>query len=191
MGMLLNGQFTFFQEFLKHPLQIGSVIPSSRFLEQRILEISRIASAQTIVELGSGTGGTTRAILGAMPQSAKLLSIEINPHLYASVSKISDDRLIAHLGNACELKKILFMYDMRRPEAVISGIPFSTMSHSAGSQLIEAVSSLLVPSGRFVAYQVSKRVASLCRPFLGTGQMEVELLNIPPVRIYQWEKSAG
>jgi phospholipid N-methyltransferase len=191
MGMLLNGQFTFFQEFLKHPLQIGSVIPSSRFLEQRILEISRIASAQTIVELGSGTGGTTRAILGAMPQSAKLLSIEINPHLYASVSKISDDRLIAHLGNACELKKILFMYDMRRPEAVISGIPFSTMSHSAGSQLIEAVSSLLVPNGRFVAYQVSKRVASLCRPFLGTGQMEVELLNIPPVRIYQWEKSAG
>jgi phospholipid N-methyltransferase len=191
MGMLLNGQFTFFQEFLKHPLQIGSVIPSSRFLEQRILEISRIASAQTIVELGSGTGGTTRAILGAMPQSAKLLSIEINPHLYASVSKISDDRLIAHLGNACELKKILFMYDMRRPEAVISGIPFSTMSHSTGSQVIEAVSSLLSPNGRFVAYQVSKRVASLCRPFLGTGQMEVELLNIPPVRIYQWEKSAG
>jgi phospholipid N-methyltransferase len=191
MGMLLNGQFTFFQEFLKHPLQIGSVIPSSRFLERRILEVSRIASAQTIVELGSGTGGTTRAILGAMPQSAKLLSIEINPHLYASVSKISDDRLIAHLGNACELKKILFMYDMRRPEAVISGIPFSTMSHSAGSQLIEAVSSLLVPNGRFVAYQVSKRVASLCRPFLGIGQMEVELLNIPPVRIYQWEKSAG
>ena len=191
MGMLLNGQFTFFQEFLKHPLQIGSVIPSSRFLERRILEVSRIASAQTIVELGSGTGGTTRAILGAMPQSAKLLSIEINPHLYASVSKISDDRLIAHLGNACELKKILFMYDMRRPEAVISGIPFSTMSHSAGSQLIEAVSSLLVPNGRFVAYQVSKRVASLCRPFLGTGQMEVELLNIPPVRIYQWAKNGG
>ena len=191
MGTLLNGQFTFFQEFLKHPLQIGSVIPSSRFLERRILEVSGIASAKTIVELGSGTGGTTRAILGAMPPHAKLLSIEINPHLYASVSKISDDRLIAHLGNACELKKILFMYDMRRPEAVISGIPFSTMSHSAGSQLIEAVSSLLVPNGRFVAYQVSKRVASLCRPFLGTGQMEVELLNIPPVRIYQWEKSAG
>jgi phosphatidylethanolamine/phosphatidyl-N-methylethanolamine N-methyltransferase len=191
MGTLLNGQFTFFQEFLRHPLQIGSVIPSSRFLERRILEVSGIASAETIVELGSGTGGTTRAILGAMPQRAKLLSIEINPHLYASVSKISDDRLIAHLGNACELKKILFMYDMGRPEVVISGIPFSTMNHSTGSQVIEAVSSLLSPNGRFVAYQVSKRVASLCRPFLGTGQMEVELLNIPPIRIYQWAKSDG
>ena len=191
MGTLLNGQFAFFQEFLKHPLQIGSIIPSSRFLERRLLEVSGIASAKTIVELGSGTGGTTRAILNGMPQHARLLSIEINPHLYASVSRISDDRLIAHLGNACELKKILFMYDMGRPDVVISGIPFSTMSHRTGSQVIEAISSLLSPNGRFVAYQVSKRVASLCRPFLGTGQMEVELLNIPPIRIYQWAKSDG
>jgi phospholipid N-methyltransferase len=191
MGTLLNGQFAFFQEFLKHPLQIGSIIPSSRFLERRLLEVSGIASAKTIVELGSGTGGTTRAILNGMPQHARLLSIEINPHLHASVSRISDDRLIAHLGNACELKKILFMYDIGRPDVVISGIPFSTMSHSTGSQVIEAVSSLLSPNGRFVAYQVSKRVASLCRPFLGTGQMEVELLNIPPIRIYQWAKSDG
>jgi phospholipid N-methyltransferase len=80
---------------------------------------------------------------------------------------------------------------MGRPEVVISGIPFSNMSHSTGSRVIETVSSLLAPNGRFVAYQVSKRVASLCRPFLGTGQMEVELLNIPPVRIYQWAKNGG
>jgi phospholipid N-methyltransferase len=189
MAKILNGQFAFFQEFLKHPLQIGSIIPSSRFLERRLLEISGVASAGTIVELGSGSGGTTRAILNGMPRHAKLLSIEINPHLHASVSKIADDRLIAHLGDACELREILSRYAMGRPQVVISGIPFSTMSLRSGSQVIEAISSLLTPSGRFVAYQVSKRVASLCRPFLGAAQMEVEFLNIPPVRIYQWEKS--
>jgi phosphatidylethanolamine/phosphatidyl-N-methylethanolamine N-methyltransferase len=189
MGPLLNGQFAFFQEFLKHPLQIGSVIPSSRFLERRILEASGAASAESIVELGSGTGGTTRAILNEMPRHARLLSIEINPQLHASVRKISDDRLIAHLGNACELKKILGLYDMDRPDVVISGIPFSTMSHRSGAQVVAAISSLLAPNGRFVAYQVRKRVAELCRPFLGSGQMEVELLNIPPVRVYQWAKN--
>jgi phospholipid N-methyltransferase len=138
MGPLLNGQFAFFQEFLKHPLQIGSVIPSSRFLERRILEASGAASAESIVELGSGTGGTTRAILNEMPRHARLLSIEINPQLHASVRKISDDRLIAHLGNACELKKILGLYDMDRPDVVISGIPFSTMSHRSGAQVVAA-----------------------------------------------------
>jgi phospholipid N-methyltransferase len=189
MAKYLNGQFAFFQEFLKHPLQIGSVIPSSRFLEKRILDVSRVASAETIVELGSGSGGTTRAILNGMPPHARLLSIEINPHLHASVSKISDPRLIAHLGNACELKGILGMYGMGRPEVVISGIPFSTMSHRSGAQVVEAISALLAPNGRFVAYQVSNRVAELCRPILGAGQMEVEILNIPPVRVYQWEKN--
>lgn len=191
MAKLLNGQFAFFQEFLKHPLQIGSVIPSSRFLEKRILEAARVASAQSIVELGSGNGGTTRAILNEMPRRARLLSIEINPHLHATVSTISDERLIAHLGNACELKGILDRYAMARPEVVISGIPFSTMSHGSGHRVVEAISSLLAPNGRFVAYQVTKRVAELCRPLMGSGQMEVELLNIPPVRVYQWEKNGG
>jgi phospholipid N-methyltransferase len=191
MAKRLNGQFSFFQEFLKHPLQIGSVIPSSRFLEKRILDASGVASAKTIVELGSGTGGTTRAILNEMPRHARLLSIEINPHLHASVRRISDERLVAHLGSACELKRILAMHAMAHPEVVISGIPFSTMSHRSGHQVVEAISSLLAPNGRFVAYQVSKRVAELCRPFLGPGQMEVELLNIPPVRVYQWEKNGG
>ena len=126
----MDGRFLFFQEYLKHPLQIASIIPSSRFLERRVLEAAGISSVKTIVELGSGTGGTTRAILRAMPQDASLLSIEINPHFNALVSSIEDDRLIAHLGSACSLKEIISMYGLGSPEVVISGIPFSTMSHN-------------------------------------------------------------
>jgi phosphatidylethanolamine/phosphatidyl-N-methylethanolamine N-methyltransferase len=185
---LVNGRVAFFQEFLKHPFQIGSIIPSSRFLEERILGTAGIASATTIVELGSGTGGTTRAILRAMPKHAKLLSIEINPHLHTMISNIEDKRLIAHLGHACELKEIVSMYGLDALDVVISGIPFSTMKDSDGARVIEAISSLLAPNGRFVAYQVSKQVATLSRPYLGPERMVVELLNIPPMRVYQWEK---
>ena len=191
VNSLINGRLTFFQEFLKHPLQIGSIIPSSRFLERRIVEAAVIDSANTIVELGSGTGGTTRAILRAMPQHAKLLSIEINPYFHTLVSSIEDGRLTAHLGNACGLKEIISMYGLDAPEVVISGIPFSTMNRSEGSQVIEAISSMLAPNGRFVAYQVSNRVASLCRPFLGSEQIMLELLNIPPMRVFKWEKNSA
>ena len=191
VSFLMDGRFVFFQEFLKHPLQIGSIIPSSRFLEQRILEAAGIATVKTVVELGSGTGGTTRSILRAMPQHAKLLSIEINPHLHTMVSSIKDDRLIAHLGNACRLKEIISMYGLDAPEVLISGIPFSTMKQSEASKVIEAISSLLASNGRFVAYQVSRQVESLCRPFLGSGQMTVELLNIPPMRVYKWDKNGA
>jgi len=184
----VNNRLVFFKEFLKHPLQIGGIIPSSKFLEQRLLEISRVDSANTIVELGSGTGSTTRAILRAMPKSSRLLVVEINPFFHKLVSNINDDRFIAHLGNACRLKEIISIYGLAAPDTIISGIPFSTMSQSTGSHILEAVSSLLVPNGRFVAYQASKRVASLCRPLLGPEQMTLELLNIPPMRVYKWRK---
>ena len=185
----MDGRLALFQEFLKHPLQIGSVISSSRFLECRVVETAGISSAKTIVELGPGTGGTTRAILKAMPQRSSLLSIEINPHLHTLVSRIEDDRLIAHLGDANKLKEILTIYGLSAPEVLISGIPFSTMSQGSESQILETISSVLAPGGRFVAYQVSKRVACLCRPILGPEQMEVELFNIPPLRVYRWEKN--
>ena len=92
-------------------------------------------------------------------------------------------------GDALSLKEILSIYGLGAPEVLISGIPFSTMSRCSGSQILEAISLVLAPGGRFVAYQVSKRVACLCRPILGPGQVEVELFNIPPVRIYRWEKN--
>jgi phospholipid N-methyltransferase len=186
----LNGRFLFLKEFLKHPLQIGSVIPSSGFLEQRILDVAGITSATSIVELGSGTGGTTRAILRTMSRDARLLSIEINPRFHAMVGAIQDDRLIAHLGSAADLGKIISTYGLDAPEVIISGIPFSTLDTAEGCRVIEAVSSLLAPNGRFVAYQVSGRVATLCRPVLGPARMRLELLNIPPMRVYQWEKQS-
>ncbi len=186
---LTDGRLALFQEFLKYPRQIGSVISSSRFLEFRIVENAGISSARSIVELGPGTGRTTRAILKAMKPRSKLLSIEKNPRLHNLVSRIRDDRLIAHLGDAEGLMQILSIYEIDTPEVLISGIPFSTMSHDSGSRIVETISSVLAPRGRFVAYQVSKRVACLCRPILGPGKMEVELFNIPPLRVYRWEKN--
>ena len=189
LSFLRDHRMAFFHEFLKHPLQIGSIIPSSRFLERQIVEAGDVSSARTIVELGPGTGGTTRAILHAMNRDARLLSIEINLHFHALVSGIKDDRLTVHLGSARTLADTLSRYGMGAPDVLISGIPFSTMSDDAGTEILEKVFSVLAPGGRFVAYQVSKRVCTLCRPLAGPGKMEVQLLNIPPQRVYSWQKN--
>ena len=185
---LFSEGFTFFQEFLKHPLQIGSIIPSSPFLEQRLLCSANLRSARTVVELGSGTGGTTHAILRAMPAEASLLSIEINPQFHQLIRSINDSRLIPHLGDASELAAIISRYGLDAPDVVISGIPFSTMAHSTGERILRAIAETLSDHGRFVAYQVSTRVCSLGTPFLGPARVELELRNIPPMRVFCWEK---
>jgi phosphatidylethanolamine/phosphatidyl-N-methylethanolamine N-methyltransferase len=189
-GVQTDGRFTFFSEFLKHPLQVASIIPSSRFVERRIVETAGVDSAKSIVELGPGTGGTTRAILRAMAPQARLLSIEINPRLYDLVKGIRDERFIAHHGSAENLREIISTYGFDTPEVFISGIPFSTISRSSGSKILGAISSVLAPGGCFVAYQVSSHVASVGGPFLGTARVEVQLFNIPPLRIYRWEKDS-
>lgn len=182
---------TFFMAFVESPLQVGSIVPSSRHLLRRLIDVAGIASATTIVELGPGNGGSTRAILRAAPAQARILSIEVNPRLHALARNIDDKRLIAHLGDAMHLKEILFRYGLGAPEVVISGIPFSTMRMPSATRLIEEISTVLAPGGRFVAYQVSTRVAKLVRPFMGKEHMEVELLNIPPMRVYRWVRNCN
>ena len=179
----------FFKQFLKHPFQIGSVIPSSPYLERRVLEMAEVHRCKTVVELGSGTGGTTRAILARMPENGTLLSIEINPRFHNMVKKIEDARLRAHLGSAADLGSILDQYGLPNPDAVISGIPFSTMPEELGKNIIFEIARCLAHGGRFVAYQFSGKVSSLCNPVLGPCKKCLEILNIPPMRIYRWEKN--
>ena len=62
----LDKALAFFVRFLNAPKQIGSVIPSSGYLERRVVKLAAIPRARTVVELGPGTGGTTQAILAAL-----------------------------------------------------------------------------------------------------------------------------
>ena len=187
----IDDRVVFLQEFLRNPWQIASITPSSRFLERRIVALADIRSARVVVELGAGTGGTTRAILDAMAPGARLLCVEINPKFCALVRRIPDPRLVVYGGSACALHEALALNALAAPEAVISGIPFSTIGRTAGSQILEAISSALATGGRFVAYQWSRQVDDLSRPLLGRARVEVEILNIPPMRLYRWEKHAS
>ncbi|MGE3298245.1 MAG: class I SAM-dependent methyltransferase [Porticoccaceae bacterium] len=178
----------FLQQFLKNPRQVGSVIPSSRYLERRVVTLADIAAARTIVELGTGTGGITRAILGAMPMDARLLGIEINPRFQELLANCADDRLIPHAGSAEHLREILAQHGLSAPDAIVSGIPFSTMDRRLGTRILASIADALAPGGRFVAYQVSGQVARLALPVLGPARRQVEFLNIPPVRLYRWDR---
>lgn len=185
----LGDRIAFLRAFLRSPRQVGSVVPSSRFLERRLVSLSAVAQARTIVELGPGTGGTTRAILRAMPQHARLLCIEIDPTLHGLLCRIDDPRLIAHLGSAEHLPKILSLHGLPAPDVVISGIPFYTMDRTVARRILDGLAAVLPYGGYFVAYQLRDRVAQLCGPPLELASVELELLNVPPMRVFRWQKN--
>ena len=179
---------TFFKGFLDNPERVGSVIPSSRFLEQRIVDTAEIRQARLVVELGPGTGGTTRAILKALPPTGRLITIEINPDFAALLHTIDDERLVNHTGSAADILSILRYYNLANPDVVVSGIPFSTLPVTTGRAILHAAWSALAHGGRFVAYQFRSHVARLGRELFGNPDVSMELRNAPPMRIYRWDK---
>ncbi len=186
-----DSRIAFLQGFLKEPQQVGSIIPSSRFLEQRLVDLTQVAEARTVIELGPGTGGTTRKLLNAMRPDATLIAIELSPDFLPILRKIDDPRLIVHAGNALDLEQVIEEYGLSSPDVILSGIPFSTLKRDHGEKILRSVFDALAPQGRFVAYQLRDRVESLSRPIFGPAQVSVELLNIPPMRVYRWQKNAG
>jgi phosphatidylethanolamine/phosphatidyl-N-methylethanolamine N-methyltransferase len=178
----------FLRGFLTRPKEVGSIIPSSRFMERRIVKTAELLEAKLAVELGPGTGGTTRALLRNLAEDAKLLVIEINPGFCELLQRhIDDPRLIVHHGSATEIPAILAAHGLDAPDVILSGIPFSTMHESLGTDILRSVRDSLAPGGRFVAYQFRDRVHTLGVDVFGRARVEREILNVPPMRIYRWD----
>ena len=78
----------FFKRWLRHPLQVGSVFPSSRHLAQRMCRHVILQSGDFVVELGGGTGGLTRVLLENLPAS-QLIVVEKDPILCAYLEENS------------------------------------------------------------------------------------------------------
>lgn len=184
-----RGTVEFFRGFLRQPELVGALMPSSRFVERRLVRMAQAASAGVVVELGPGTGGTTRALLNAMPPGGRVLAIEIDPEFAARLRAWDDPRLIVHQGSAAGIGTALAEHGLDAPHAVVSGIPFSLLPRPTALTLIRTIWQVLAPGGRFVAYQYRGQVAVLGREVLGAPERSViELLNVPPTRFFSWYK---
>jgi phospholipid N-methyltransferase len=187
----VGDRLAFLRGFVRVPAGVGSVAPSSHRLEQRLVRNARIAEARTVVELGPGTGGTTRAFLRAMGREARLLAIELDPVFHARIAAaVRDPRLNVECGSAERIAELLAARRLPAPDAIVSGIPFSTMPAEVGERIAAAVHAVLAPGGRFVAYQVRPRVAGFATPHFGPPSRQWELWNLPPMRVFTWEKPA-
>ena len=184
-----NNGIAFLQGFLARPKEVGSIIPSSRFLEKKLVDIAGLATAKVVVELGPGTGGTTEAFLKAMPQDAKLLAIEISPEFARRLQeRFTDPRLIVWNGSAEHILQALDEHKLEKADAILSGIPFSTMPKEVAVNILRSIRESLTPGGCFVAYQFRDHVEKLGTPELGPAEEFSEVRNIPPVKIFRWRR---
>jgi len=179
----------FLRGFLAHPFEVASVMPSSAFLESRVVQAADLAQTRCVVELGPGTGGTTRAILRGLAPRARLLAIEVNPAFCDRLRRrIDDPRLVVQAGSAESLAEALRARGLPAADVVVSGIPFSVLPRDVAQRIAAAIHDNLAPGGRLVAYQCSADVAQYLTPHLGPPRTEWEWRSLPPMRVFVWEK---
>ena len=89
----------FFRGFLKHPVMVGSIIPSSDRLIEKMLAPVDWAKCKVFVEYGPGVGTFCRPILEKMAPDARLIAIDTNPDFIAYLdATILDSRFTAVEG---------------------------------------------------------------------------------------------
>src|ERR1051326_2520683 len=72
-------QWQFLRGFLKNPVMVGSIIPSTKVLIDKMLEPVDWANTRLFVEYGPGVGTFTRPILDRLSPDAALVTIDTNP----------------------------------------------------------------------------------------------------------------
>ena len=176
--------------FLRRPMTVASIVPSSRWLTRRIAQATVCDGTRVVVELGPGTGVVTRALLEALPRDGRVLALELEPDFAERLAEEPDPRLLVHQGNAVDLRAIAGEHGLPRVDAIVSGIPFSTLGPELGGQVLRAAWSVLAPGGRFVAYQFRPHVDRFATPLFGPPDVEFEPRNVPPMSVYRWHKPA-
>lgn len=176
---------------------IASITPTSQFGIRRILKTLDFSTARVVVEYGPGLGVITRELLKRMMPNTKLIVIETNPVFARSLSgRIDDERLSVINDSAENVLQILKDHQEQTADCIISGIPFSLFPLALKDRILLNTKEALGEKGRFYVYQflVASRkkddIQHKLAEHMTIVRKEMEILNIPPLRIYEAANSS-
>ncbi len=181
----------FFEGFLKHPVMVGSIIPSSRFTITKMLDPVDWDECRLFVEYGPGVGTFCQPVLDRLRRDGALIVIDTNPLFIDYLRKtIADSRFTAVLGSAADVREIIEAHGHAHADYVLSGLPFSTLPDGVGPAIARATHEVLRPGGAFLVYQFSARARDFMARHFRRIDHGFEALNIPPCRLFWGWKEA-
>jgi phospholipid N-methyltransferase len=140
-----------FRQFLRRPMEVAAIAPSSRFLAERMADSLPLQTAQTVLELGPGTGSLTAAVLPRLRPGTRFLAIEKSPDLLR-VWQQRFPTLEGVAGDVADLKSICAARGITEVDCIVSGLPWPSFPLSLQNQAIGAVAELLKPGGQMATF---------------------------------------
>jgi phosphatidylethanolamine/phosphatidyl-N-methylethanolamine N-methyltransferase len=186
--------WTFFRQWLKNPLAIAAISPSSRQLARRMVAELPIGTRR-VVELGGGTGVFTQALLDHGIAPPDLMVVELNEELHHHLRRRFPGAHVvcADARDLPDVARKTGFVDDAPVDAVISGLGLLSMPRATQQSIVEAAFAVMQPEGRLIQFTygpaspVSKEVLESLD--LNARRGNVAWWNMPPATVYVYSRN--
>ncbi|TGD79649.1 class I SAM-dependent methyltransferase [Hymenobacter wooponensis] len=176
---------SFVEEFFRNPAMVGSLVPSSPELTEKVMEAIDFTQARCIVEYGPGTGVFTDALMKRRRAETVLVLVETNESFSQLLQERYQGQPNVHIiqGSAENTPDYLQRLDLPQPDYVVCGLPFSSLPLRLGWRILEHTQHVLEPTGKLILFQYTLLNTRLFERFFQPVHQEHVLLNLPPAYV--------
>jgi phosphatidylethanolamine/phosphatidyl-N-methylethanolamine N-methyltransferase len=185
----------FLQGFIKNPLKVGAISPSSPDLAVKMIEGVDADENNVAVEIGCGTGAITKFLQDVIPNRKSFLGIEIDKGFVDNLQK-DFPKLQFVCGDARETEAILKENGFGKVSYIISGLPFVVLPKEVSSGILAEVDKLMKNGCMFRTFQYAhgyhlppavKFRDELDKKYGKCKRSSLILMNVPPVYTLTWK----
>jgi len=190
----MNENIQFLQAFLKNPLKVGAVAPSSPDLAWQMLEGILPDKDNVVIELGVGTGAITKYVAEILPDNDSYLGIELDTKLVSSL-KVRYPEMNIVEGNACDVSSIHKESALGKASYILCCLPFVTLPEEVAARILSEVENYMQQGCMFRAFQYAHgyytpsalRLRKFMRDRYGNSKRSrLVAKNVPPAYTLTW-----
>jgi len=184
----------FLQAFLKNPLKVGAIAPSSPELAAEMLQGIQPDDHNIVLELGVGTGAITKFLREAIPSKDSYLGIELDGDLVSSLNENFPDMNII-CGNAAEAYKIHAESGLGKVRYVVCCLPFVSLPKEISESVLAEIEKFMGEGCELRLFQYAHgyylppaiRLREFLKNRYGKSKRSPLILkNVPPAFTLTW-----
>jgi phosphatidylethanolamine/phosphatidyl-N-methylethanolamine N-methyltransferase len=190
----MNENLQFLQAFLKNPLKVGAIAPSSPELAAEMLEGIRPNADNIVLELGVGTGAITKYLAPVVPNRSSYLGIELDGDLVRTLSRRFPDLNIV-CGNAADAYSIHRETGLGKVRFVVCCLPFVSLPKEVSDSVLAEIEKFMDEGCVFRIIQnahgyylpPARKLREYLKKRYGRSQRsQLVMKNLPPSYTLTW-----
>lgn len=185
-------KLSFIKQYITKPRTVGAILPSSKYLADKMVEGIDFSSARYIVEYGPGTGVFTDKMLKERKQETMLLLLERNEAFCSLLKeKYKEEPNLYIINDSAEsIGKYMEKYGEPCADYIVSGLPFASLPQGVSANILKQTQVHLKPDGRFILFQYTLFKKKLFEQYFKKTEIKREMRNVPPAYVLSCSSAA-